>query len=95
MAETLYDVIVVGAAMRRCARRCRRRENGASVLVLERAPVEEHGGNSAFTAGGMRFAYSGLDDLAKVMPDLTDGRDRQHRFRHLYAKSSSSTTWAG
>ena len=30
------------------------------------------GGNSRFTAGAIRFAYNGLDDLQAVMPDLTE-----------------------
>ena len=44
----------------------------AEVLVLERAPEDEAGGNSRFTAGAMRVAYSGVDDLRRLMPDLTD-----------------------
>ena len=42
-----------------------------SVLVLERAPREEAGGNSRFTAGAMRCVYDGVDDLKALMPDLT------------------------
>ena len=48
------------------------RENGASVTVLERAPLDESGGNSRFTAGAFRCAYSGLGDLLKLMPDLSE-----------------------
>ena len=72
MSEENFDVIVVGAGNAAMCAALSARETGASVLVLERAPVEEHGGNSTFTAGGMRFAYSGIDDLRQVMPDLTD-----------------------
>ena len=39
------------------------RESGAGVLVLECAPLAERGGNSRFTAGAMRVAYDGVDDL--------------------------------
>ena len=42
-----------------------------SVLVLERAPEEEAGGNSRFTAGAMRCVYDGVEDLKALMPDLT------------------------
>jgi tricarballylate dehydrogenase len=38
---------------------------------MEAAPVAEHGGNSAFTAGVMRVAYDGVDDLLGLVPDLT------------------------
>lgn len=68
----MYGVIVVGAGNAAMCAALSARENGASVLVLERAPVDEQGGNSAFTAGAMRFAYSGIDDLRKVMPDLSE-----------------------
>jgi tricarballylate dehydrogenase len=48
-------------------------ENGAaSVTVLERAPEDESGGNSRFTAGAIRFAYSGVDDLLELIPDLSE-----------------------
>ena len=40
--------------------------------MLERAPREENGGNSRFTAGAIRFAYRGIDDLRAIMPDLTE-----------------------
>jgi tricarballylate dehydrogenase len=64
------DVVVVGAGNAALSAALAAQERGASVLVLERAPAGERGGNTAFTAGAMRFAYEGLDDLLKVMPDL-------------------------
>src|SRR5207248_10128304 len=42
------------------------REKGARVLVLAAAPVDERGGNSRYTAGALRFVYSGVDDLLKL-----------------------------
>ncbi len=48
------------------------REAGVSVVVLERAPEHLSGGNTRFTAGAMRCAYDGVDDLRKLMPDLSD-----------------------
>ena len=65
------DVVVVGAGNAAMSAALAAREQGASVLMLERAPAAERGGNTAFTAGAMRFAYDGLDDLRKVMPDLS------------------------
>lgn len=47
------------------------RESGASVLVLERAPKEECGGNTAVTAGVMRFAYDGVEQIEDLCPELT------------------------
>ncbi|MGH7916298.1 MAG: FAD-dependent tricarballylate dehydrogenase TcuA [Candidatus Binataceae bacterium] len=67
-----YDVIVVGGGNAAFCAAMAARENGASVLVLECAPQEERGGNSRFTAGAMRVAYNDVDDLVRLMPDLTE-----------------------
>lgn len=66
------DVLIVGGGNAAFAAALAAREAGASVLVLEAAPEAERGGNSRFTAGAMRVAYNGVDDLARLMPDLTD-----------------------
>ena len=66
------DVVVVGAGNAAMTAALAAREQGAGVLLLERAPYEERGGNSRFTAGAIRFAHQGIDDLLKVMPDLSD-----------------------
>src|ERR1700687_4181960 len=67
-----YDVVVVGAGNAALCAALAARESGVSVLVLECAPEAERGGNSRFTAGAMRVAYNNVDDLARLMPDLTD-----------------------
>ncbi|MEV1130501.1 FAD-dependent tricarballylate dehydrogenase TcuA [Agromyces sp. NPDC049794] len=65
-------VIIVGAGNAALCAAISARENGAEVLVLERAPKELRGGNSAFTAGAMRVAYEDADGLRHLMPDLTE-----------------------
>ena len=67
-----YDVVVVGAGNAACCAALAAAEHGARVLVLERASQSESGGNSRFTAGAIRFAYDGVDDLVALMPDLTE-----------------------
>jgi tricarballylate dehydrogenase len=62
---------VVGAGNAAFSAALAAQEKGANVLVLERAPEAENGGNSRFTAGAIRFAYEGLDDLLKIIPDLS------------------------
>ncbi|HUF21453.1 MAG TPA: FAD-dependent tricarballylate dehydrogenase TcuA, partial [Burkholderiales bacterium] len=42
------------------------------VIVLERAPEDECGGNPRLTAGAVRFAYDGVAHLRELMPDLSD-----------------------
>lgn len=66
------SVIVVGAGNAALCAALAARENGADVTVLERAPEEERGGNSSFTAGAMRVAYDGLEDIEALVPDLSD-----------------------
>jgi tricarballylate dehydrogenase len=66
-----YDVVVVGAGNAAFCAALAAQERGARVLVLERAPEDEAGGNSRFTAGLMRVAYNGVEDLKRVMPDLS------------------------
>jgi len=65
-------VIVVGCGNAALCAAISAKENGADVLVLERAPQKLRGGNSAFTAGAMRVAYNGADDLVELMPDLSE-----------------------
>jgi len=66
-----YDVVVVGAGNAAFCAALAAQERGARVLHLERAPEDEAGGNSRFTAGLMRVAYNGVEDLKRVMPDLS------------------------
>jgi tricarballylate dehydrogenase len=47
-------------------------EQGAKVLLLERAPHAERGGNTAYTGGIMRFAYASGADIERLVPDLSD-----------------------
>ncbi|TDE07430.1 FAD-dependent tricarballylate dehydrogenase TcuA [Jiangella asiatica] len=66
------DVVVVGSGNAGMTAAHAAAERGRSVVVLERAPWGEHGGNSYYTAGATRVAHGGLDDL---LP-LIDADDR-------------------
>ena len=72
MAEIRTDVLVIGGGNAAMCAALSAREQGASVIVLERAPKEEAGGNSAFTAGNIRTVFNGVDDIRALCPDLSD-----------------------
>ena len=71
MLPSETDVLVIGAGNAALAAAHAAREHGCRVVVLERAPEAEAGGNTRLTAGAIRFAYRGVDDLVDLMPDLT------------------------
>jgi len=64
-------VIVVGAGNAALCAALSAREQGAEVTVLEKAPEGERGGNTYFTGGGFRFPYEGMDDILRIIPDLS------------------------
>src|SRR5256712_3969501 len=62
-----WDVIVVGGGNAALCAALSAKETAKRVLVLERAPEAEAGGNSRFTAGLMRIVYNGADDLGRLI----------------------------
>lgn len=71
MADAQYDVVVVGAGNAAFAAAVSAQQKGAKVLVLECAPEDEAGGNSRYTAGAIRYAFNGAEDVKAVAPDIT------------------------
>lgn len=69
---SVYDVIVVGAGNAAYCAALSAQEQGARVLMLEAAPQEEHGGNSRFASGVLRFAFRGIEDIRRLIPDISD-----------------------
>ena len=89
------DVIVVGAGNAATCAACRRARTAPRVLMLEIAPEEARGGNSAFTGGAFRVVYHGFDDLARLIPDMNDTRAQRMSMSAPTPRSSISTIWAG
>ena len=66
------DVVVVGAGNAAACAALAARQGGASVLMVDSAPASQSGGNTRYTAGAMRVVFNGVDDLVKLLPDLTE-----------------------
>ncbi len=63
------QVLIVGAGNAAMSAAVAARERGAAVVVLEKAPKEHRGGNSALTVH-TRFPYRGIDDLVPLLPGV-------------------------
>jgi tricarballylate dehydrogenase len=66
------DVLVGGVGNAAACAALAAREAGATVAMLESAPIEARGGNSAYTGGAFRFPFEGVDDLRKLSPYLNE-----------------------
>src|SRR5687767_11043849 len=66
------DVVIVGAGNAALCAAIAAAEAGATVLVLERAPRKQRGGNSAFTGGAFRTVYDGEKDIQRLVSDLSE-----------------------
>jgi len=71
MEKHEFDVVVVGKGNAALCAALAAKDQGAKVAVLEAASEDEHGGNSRFAGGVMRFAYASLEDLRRVT-DISD-----------------------
>ena len=74
MDEQRTGIIVVGAGNAGMSAAHAARERGCDVVVLEKADPEWSGGNSAFTAGAIRLAHGGVDDLREILEGVDAAR---------------------
>jgi tricarballylate dehydrogenase len=79
-------VLVVGAGNAALCAAIAAAEKGARVTVLERAPESARGGNSAFTGGCFRTVYNGVEDIAHLVPDLTEAERESSDFGRYNAE---------
>ena len=66
------DVVVAGAGNAGLSAALAARESGASVAVVESAPLHLRGGNSYFTGGLFRFAYRDAGEVLSLVPGVSD-----------------------
>ncbi len=74
MTGKIWDVVVVGSGNAALCAALAAKEKGSSVLVIEKADEKMAGGNTQYTAGAMRFAYSSNDDILPLLLDPNDAR---------------------
>ncbi len=68
-----YDVIIIGGGNTALLTAIRAQEMGAQkILILEKAPETERGGNGFFTTGLYRVVHNGVKELAELMPAMTE-----------------------
>ncbi|MFJ8235157.1 FAD-dependent tricarballylate dehydrogenase TcuA [Ureibacillus sp. NPDC094379] len=66
------DVVVIGAGNAAMCAAISASENGAKVIVLEKSPEQEKGGNTTYTHGSIRFAYNDQNDIKEIIPDMEE-----------------------
>ncbi len=67
------DVVVVGFGNAAQSAAFSAHENGARVIVLEKAPEDKRGGNSWFSHGAQfRHAHNGIEDERPLLPHISD-----------------------
>ena len=65
------DVIVVGGGSAAFEAGVAAREAGAQrVVMLEKAPEPEFGGNARYSHTGFRWVFSGAEEIRRFLPDL-------------------------
>lgn len=70
----VLDVLIVGSGNSALCAAIAAKSAGSSVLVIEKAGEDLAGGNSKYTAGAMRFCYSGNEDLFPLLENPNDDR---------------------
>ena len=74
------DVLVIGAGMAGLCAAIAARHAGASVIVLEKAPEAERGGNTRFSNGAIRAVYHGVEDIDALVGGLSASERERSEF---------------
>ena len=76
----MTKVLIVGAGNAALCAGLAALERGASVHMIDAGAEDMAGGNSKYTAGAMRFAYDGAEDLLPLLTDPADPRLQNTEF---------------
>jgi len=73
--DRIFDVIVVGGGNAGFSAATAAAQHGAKrVLVVEKAPEHDAGGNTYYTAAAFRTVFDSLDDLLSLLWDAETGK---------------------
>jgi tricarballylate dehydrogenase len=68
------DIIVIGGGSAAFSAAVSARQAGAGrVVMLEKAPEAEYGGNARYSGTGFRFVHGGAPEIRQFVPDLDEG----------------------
>ena len=72
------DIVVIGGGSAALEAAIAAKQAGAdSVVMLEKAPEQESGGNARFSHVGFRFVHSGAGELREFLPQVEDATFRR------------------
>ena len=67
------DVIVIGGGSAAFEAAVAAREHGAEkIVMLEKAPEAEYGGNARYSGTGFRFWHRGAEEIREFVPGVDD-----------------------
>ncbi len=73
MSAESYDVIVIGGGSAAFEAAVSARLEGAErVVMLEKAPEAEYGGNARYSGTGFRFVHGGAGEIREFVPDVDE-----------------------
>ena len=92
----IADIVIAGAGIAGLSAALAARAAGATVIVLERAPLAQRGGNTRFSNGAMRAVYGGVGDIERWTGPLDAGQKARTEFgsypRQLYLQDMARIT---
>ena len=77
-SKTSCNVVVIGGGSAALEAAIAAKQSGAeTVVMVEKAPKHESGGNAQFSHVGFRFVHSGAQELREFMPQVPEERFRR------------------